>query len=157
MQSISNYISLLKTNKAVGHDGLHTAFLKCSGDKDVSPSLCNHLVRISLLVVFLVLLNGLISIPYKRRKITCVNKMIGLSTVWPLSLTYLKDVFVIRWWLSLYLYWIIGYLLLEMIKAASTWFYNSPNFGANPLIKEIVWDLWQWICQRPVTACHLDF
>ena len=39
-QSMSKYISLLKSNKAVGHDGLHAVFLKCSGD-DMSTSLCN--------------------------------------------------------------------------------------------------------------------
>ena len=37
---MSKYISLLKFNKAVGHDGLHAAFLKCSCN-DISTSLCN--------------------------------------------------------------------------------------------------------------------
>ena len=37
---MSKYISLLNSNKAVGHDGLHAAFLKCSGD-NMSTSLCN--------------------------------------------------------------------------------------------------------------------
>ena len=40
VQSMSKYISLLKSNKAVGHDGLHAVFLKCSGD-NMSTSLCN--------------------------------------------------------------------------------------------------------------------
>ena len=40
VQSMSKYISLLKSNKAVGHDGLHAAYLKCSGD-NMSTSLCN--------------------------------------------------------------------------------------------------------------------
>ena len=40
VKSMSKYISLLKSNKAVGHDGLHAAFLKCSGD-NMSTSLCN--------------------------------------------------------------------------------------------------------------------
>ena len=37
---MSKYISLLKSNKVAGHDGLHAAFLKCSGD-NMSTSLCN--------------------------------------------------------------------------------------------------------------------
>ena len=40
VQSMSKYISSLNSNKAVGHDGLHAAFLKCSGDS-MSTSLCN--------------------------------------------------------------------------------------------------------------------
>ena len=40
VQSMSKYISLLKSNKAVGHDGLHAAFLTCSVD-NMSTSLCN--------------------------------------------------------------------------------------------------------------------
>ena len=40
VQSMSKYISSLNSNKAVGHDGLHTAFLKCSGD-NMSTSLYN--------------------------------------------------------------------------------------------------------------------
>ena len=40
VQSMSRYISLLKSNKAVGHDGLHAAFLKCSGN-NMATSLCN--------------------------------------------------------------------------------------------------------------------
>ena len=39
-QSMSKHISLLKSNKAVGHDGLHAVFMKCSGD-NMSTSLCN--------------------------------------------------------------------------------------------------------------------
>ena len=39
-QSITKYISLLKSNKAVGHGGLHAVFLKCSGD-NMATSLCN--------------------------------------------------------------------------------------------------------------------
>ena len=39
-QSMSKYISLLKSNKAVGHDGLHAVFLKFSGD-NMFTSLCN--------------------------------------------------------------------------------------------------------------------
>ena len=42
VQSMSKYISSLNSNKAVGHDGLHAAFLKCSGD-NMSTSLCNVL------------------------------------------------------------------------------------------------------------------
>ena len=38
--SMFKYISSLNSNKAVGHDGLHAAFLKCSGD-NMSTSLCN--------------------------------------------------------------------------------------------------------------------
>ena len=40
LQSKSKNISLLKSNKAVGHDGLHAVFLKCSGN-NMSTSLCN--------------------------------------------------------------------------------------------------------------------
>ena len=40
VQSMSKYISLLKSNKAVGHDGLHVVYLKCSSD-NMSTSLCN--------------------------------------------------------------------------------------------------------------------
>ena len=40
VQSMSKYISFLKANKAVGHDGLHAVFLKCSGN-NMSTSLCN--------------------------------------------------------------------------------------------------------------------
>ena len=40
VQSMSKYISLLKSNTAVGHDGLHAAFLKCSADS-MSTSLCS--------------------------------------------------------------------------------------------------------------------
>ena len=40
VQSMPKYISLLKSKKAVWHDGLHAAFLKCSGD-NMSTSLCN--------------------------------------------------------------------------------------------------------------------
>ena len=40
VQSMSEYISSLNSNKAVGHDGLHAAFLKCSCD-NMSTSLCN--------------------------------------------------------------------------------------------------------------------
>ena len=39
-ESMSKYMSLLKSNKAVGHDCLHAVFLKCSGD-NMSTSLCN--------------------------------------------------------------------------------------------------------------------
>ena len=37
---MSKYISLFKSDKSVGHNGLHAAFLKCSGD-DMPTSLCN--------------------------------------------------------------------------------------------------------------------
>ena len=37
---MSKYISSRNSNKAVEHDGLHAAFLKCSGD-NMSTSLCN--------------------------------------------------------------------------------------------------------------------
>ena len=40
VQSMSKYISSLNSNKAVWHDGLHAAFLKCSGD-NMSTSSCN--------------------------------------------------------------------------------------------------------------------
>ena len=63
---------------------------------------------------------------------------------------------LISWWLTLYLYWVIRYLPIELATAASTWFYNSLNFGANPLIKGIVLELWQWTYQRPLIACHMD-
>ena len=42
VQSMSKYVSLLNSNKAVGHDGLHAAFLKCSGD-NMTTSLWNVL------------------------------------------------------------------------------------------------------------------
>ena len=144
VQSMSEYISLLKSNKAVGHDGLHAAYLKCSGD-NMSTSLCN---------VF----NACISscdFPSTLKWI-CAKKITGLLMYWPLFLRYLKKFYPISWWLTLYLYWIIRYLLIELVIAASTWFYNSPNFSANHLIKEIVSELWQWICQRPLIACHMD-
>ena len=32
VQAMSEYISVLKSNKAVQHDVLYAAFLKCSGD-----------------------------------------------------------------------------------------------------------------------------
>ena len=68
VQSMSKFISSLNSNKAVGHDGLHAAFLKCSGD-NMSTSFVMSSMRVSILVIFLVLLNGLILIPYTRRKI----------------------------------------------------------------------------------------
>ena len=40
-------------------------------------------------------------------------------------------------------------ILSRLQLPARDYSYNSPNFGANPLIKEIVLELWQWICQRP--------
>ena len=77
-QSMSKHISLLKSNKAVGHDGLHAVFMKCSGD-NMSTSLCNVFnASISSCDFPIVLLNGLILIPYRRRKIICAKKIIGL-------------------------------------------------------------------------------
>ena len=65
VQSMSKYISLLKSNKAVGHDSLHAAFLNVL--VIICPPLCvMYLMRVSLLVIFRVLLNGLILIPYTR-------------------------------------------------------------------------------------------
>ena len=123
----------------------------------ICPPLCvMYLMRVSLLVIFRVLLSGLILIPYTRRKIICAKKITSLLMYWPLFLRYLKEFYPISWWLTLCLYWIIRYLLIELVTAASTWFYNSPNFGANPLIKEMVSELWQWICQKPLIACHMD-
>ena len=122
--SISKYISSLKSNKVVGHDGLHAAFLRCSGD-NMSTPLWN-VFNVSLLVIFLVLPLGLILIPYTRRKMICAKKIIVVSMFWPLFLRYLKEFYPVGWWISLYL-------------------------------KEIVLEPWQWICQRPLIACHSDY
>ena len=109
-----------------------------------------------LLVIFRVLWNGLILIPYTRRKIICAKRITGRLMYWPLFLRYLKEVCRISWLLTLSLYWIIRYLLIELVTVASTWFYISLNFGANPFIKGIVLELWQWIRQMPLIACHMD-
>ena len=121
------------------------------------PLCVMYLMRVSLLVVFPVVLNGLILIPYTRRKIICAKKIIGLLMFWLLCLRYLKEFYLISWWLTLYLFWVIRYLLTELATTSSTLFYNSLNSGASPLTKEIALELWQWICQRPLIACHMDF
>ena len=88
VQLTSKYISLLKSNKAVGHDGLHAAFLKCSGAK---TSLCNVFKANTFSRTFLVFLNGLVSIPYTIRKMICAKKIIGLLMIWWPSIRYLKE------------------------------------------------------------------
>ena len=73
----SKYISLLKSNKAVGHDGLHTVFMKCSGD-NMSTSLCNVFNASISSCDFPSTLKWPDIIPYTRRKINCAKKIIGL-------------------------------------------------------------------------------
>ena len=154
MQSMSKYISSLNSNKAVGHDGLHAAFLKCSGD-NMSTSWCNVFNASIYSCDFPSTLNWADINPIYKKKDNLCKENYRLMFL-PLSLRYLKEFYPISWWITLYLYWVIRYLLIELVTAASTWFYNSPNFGANPLIKEIALELWQWICQRPLIACHMD-
>ena len=89
VQLTSKYISLLKSNKAVGHDGLRAAFLKCSGDNVPKPLCVMYLRRIHFLV------NGLVSIPYTIRKIICAKIIICLLMIWWLSIRYLKEFYPI--------------------------------------------------------------
>ena len=58
----------------------------------ICPPLCvMYSMRVSLLVIFWALLNGLILIPYTRRKTICAKRITGLLMYWPLFLRYLKE------------------------------------------------------------------
>ena len=61
------------------------------------PLCVMYSMRVSIFVIFLVLLNGLILTPYTRRKIICAKKIIGLLMFWPLSLSYLKEFCPTSW------------------------------------------------------------
>ena len=61
---------------------------------------------------------------------------------WPLCLRFLKAFYLISWWLTLYLCWVIRFLLIKLATTASTLFYNSLNSGASPLTKGIAFELW---------------
>ena len=126
-----------KSNRVAGHDGLHAAFLKCSGD-DMSTSLCNVFnASISSCDFHGTLKWADINLIYKKKDThMSVDVLTVVSKVFErMSSDQLTDYFVS--------------ILNRLQLPARDYSYNSPNFSANPLIKEIVLELWQWICQRP--------
>ena len=152
---MSKYISLLKSNKFVGHDGLHAAFLKCSDD-DMSTSLCNVFNTCISSCDFLSILKWADINPiYKKKDSLCKENYRSLDVLTVVSKVFervLSDqlmgdfMFILNHSLSAFR---AGYSCQHMIL-------QLTEFGANPLIKETALELWQWICQRPLIACHMD-
>ena len=157
---MSKYISLLKSNKTVGHDGLHAVFLKCCGD-NMSTSLCNVFsASISSCDFPSTLKWADINPVYKKKDNLCKesNRSVNVLAVVSKIFERISSDQLMAYFVSILSHSLSAYLPIELAIAANTWFYNSLNFGANPLIKGIiVLELWQWTCQRPLIACHMDF
>ena len=152
---MSKYISLLKSSKAVGHDGLHAVFLKCSGD-NMSTSLCNVFnASISSCDFPSTLKWADINPIYKKKDNLCKENYRSVNILAIVSKIFeriLSDQ-LMAYFVSILSHSISAY---RAGYSCSTWFYNSLNFGANPLIMGIVLELWQWTYQRPLIACHMD-
>ena len=139
VQSMSKYISLLKSNKAVGHDGLHAAFLKCSGD-NMSASLCNVFnASISSCGFPSSLKWADINPKYKKKDNLCKENYRSVNVLAVVSKVFER---------------ILSDQLMAYFVSILSHSLSAYRAGYN--CQHVILQLTEF-CQRPLIACHTDF
>ena len=152
---MSKHISILKSNKGVGHNGLYAAFLKCSGD-NISTSSCYVFNACIASCDFLSTLKLADINPIYQKKDNLCKENYGYVNVLA-AVSKVFEIILSDQWMA-YSVSILNHSLSAYRAAYSCQhvILQLTEFWRQSLDKEIVLELRQWICQSPLIACHMD-